>query len=371
MLKEALKQLQNHKADPCISILIPTHRISSEKQHDEIRLKNAIKNVHDQLSQNYDKRTYTPLVERLEQIKEELDYSHLQEGLGIFLSNDLEKVIRLPFPVEEKVIIDQSFEIRDLILSINREINYDMLVLSENNTRFFEGLGRNVVEVRNEHFPAQYSDDYEYEKPSIYSKTTQAYHGSHEKSQLEEAHIKQFLKTVDDRLASHLRDKTPLFVLGDKHIVSNFMNVTHHADKIYSNVEGNFDDYAHHHLADKIQPEINKYIEGQRNQALKDLKEKVGYNLVSSGIHQVWRDAKEGKGATLLVESGYGQPAYVGNDDLEIMLEPEQKDGLHHLKDAVDDIMEEVVDKGGQVRFVEDGKLEEYGRIALILRFSE
>jgi hypothetical protein len=38
-----------------------------------------------------------------------------------------------------------------------------------------------------------------------------------------------------------------------------------------------------------------------------------------------------------------------------------------HLHDLVDDLVEEVIRRGGQVALVEDGALHEHGRVALVL----
>jgi hypothetical protein len=43
--------------------------------------------------------------------------------------------------------------------------------------------------------------------------------------------------------------------------------------------------------------------------------------------------------------------------------------GLSHLDDAVDELVEIVLEKGGEVVFVDEGALSDRGRVALILRY--
>jgi hypothetical protein len=40
-----------------------------------------------------------------------------------------------------------------------------------------------------------------------------------------------------------------------------------------------------------------------------------------------------------------------------------------HLDDAVDELIELVIDKGGEVVFVNEGALDDYDQVALILRY--
>lgn len=78
--------------------------------------------------------------------------------------------------------------------------------------------------------------------------------------------------------------------------------------------------------------------------------------------------AHEGRGRLLLVEEDFHYPARVDESGLHITLadDPAAPDVMD---DTVDDIIEEVLRKQGQVVFVENGKLDQHQRIALILRY--
>jgi hypothetical protein len=68
------------------------------------------------------------------------------------------------------------------------------------------------------------------------------------------------------------------------------------------------------------------------------------------------------------VEKDYKSPGFTESGSNELYLRPPQK--AHRiLADAVDDIIECVLEKNGQVFFVEDGMLKDYQRIALITRY--
>ena len=372
MRKEDLKALQGKFEAPCISINIPTHRVSSEKQQDYIRLKNAVKKVSETLNSQYDKKQVKPLIDKMEQILEELDYSRLLEGLGIFLSPDIEKIVHLPFPVEEKTIIDDTFEVRDLLLAMNKLIDYQLLLLNEDQVRFFRGKGTNIREYKDEQFPAYFDkNEYEYQKANFVNPATNSIQGTIEKANVEQKKINHFLAQVDEKLKSYLNSNIPLFIMGDRNIIGEYDGLTKHKNHIKGRITGNYQHLAAHEIADKAQIELNRYLDEQRDKALKQLEEEVGFDRVSSGLANVYKDAVEGKGSVLLVEKGYSQPAYLDENNYKLYVDPEDTTGLKKMNDAVDDVMEEIVNKNGEVKFVDNGKLHKYGRIAMILRFNQ
>jgi hypothetical protein len=69
-----------------------------------------------------------------------------------------------------------------------------------------------------------------------------------------------------------------------------------------------------------------------------------------------------------VVEKDYRIPGFLADNDYHLYLRPPQK--THKiLPDAVDDIIETVLNKNGHVFFVDNGILENYHRIALIPRY--
>ena len=77
----------------------------------------------------------------------------------------------------------------------------------------------------------------------------------------------------------------------------------------------------------------------------------------------------EGRGLKLLVEKDFSIPAYVKNtNDYELYLRP-PKEPHKALPNVVNNLIETVLDKNGEVFLVENDILKDYGRIALITRY--
>lgn len=371
LLKDGdLKLVAGKTADPAVSIIIPTHRVSSERQQDYIRLKNAIKKVQEQLESEYPKKEVQPVIDRLWAILEEIDYSRLLEGLGVFLSHDFEKIVDLPFNVEERVVVDNSFEVRDIVLAQQRLVDYFLLSLHEDEAVLFYGKGANIKRVEDDKFPVSYDTNaWDKEKANFINPATGSSQGTLEKENTEQRSLQYFLRRVDQYLTDYLTNPdTPLFLIGGEQVTGEFQQITQHQDHITATVGGNYKHFAQHELADKLQPEINKYLQELRQAAL-DRLENISRDYVTAGLPQVYRAANDGRADTLLVEKGYKEAAYLDKEYQLLYTNPEQTEGLTYLKDAVDDTIEQVSENNGQIRFVEDGKLAKYERIALILRY--
>jgi hypothetical protein len=76
-----------------------------------------------------------------------------------------------------------------------------------------------------------------------------------------------------------------------------------------------------------------------------------------------------GKGNVLVVEKDLSIPGFTAEDDpYHLRLQPPT--GQHRiLTDAVDDLIELVLEKNGEVRFVGNGMLARFNGIAMINRY--
>jgi len=117
-------QIMNHKEiqalieernEWCVSVIIPTHRTSPDRRVNSEILKKSVIHARTLL----DKKkppidTYNMMVKSIDKLLDEFDPVHALDGLGIYVSPDITQMVHFPFPVKEKIIIDKSFETRDL-----------------------------------------------------------------------------------------------------------------------------------------------------------------------------------------------------------------------------------------------------------------
>ena len=361
MNRHDLRAVKAVTSGPAVTITLPTHRTSPDNQQDPIRLRNLVREASDRLTADGGARPVQGVLDQLQRVTDGIDFEHLLDGLAVYASEGFGRAFTLPFSVEERVVIGDTFVTRDLVYALNRARRYWVLVLSEKPTRLFEGTGETVTEMTGEGFPLTN------EGPGGATAIPGGF-GRNPSAHRDERH-RQFFRAVDDALAPYVTDDPgPLFVAGVDRYLSFFDELSRHRALIAGIAPGNYDTAAPHEIATLAQPLMDAYLERHAEDALADLAIAVGGRRSASTLGEVWRFASEGRVKTLLAEEDYHEAATV--DDSGRHLSPAgDAAAAGHVADAVDDTVEAVLSMGGDVVFVPNGSLGEHGRIAAILRY--
>lgn len=357
MNKHDLLALQQHRGDPAVSVLLPTHRTSPDNKRDPILLKNLLVEAVNRLEERLGKRGAEPLVQRLEREAAGVDFRRTLDGLAIFVSADHASTHVLAEPLPARVVLDGSFATRDLVFALNRSPRYWVIALSEKPTRLYEGDRDTLVEVRGEGFPMEH----------VGPGGAAALPELIDKSKYEDEHHRQFFRRVDRALAAYTKDDPlPVVVVGVERWKSHFREVSQHRDLLTS-VRGSHDATSPHELAKLVWPAVREAFAERRAGAFDALGAAVGAQRSVSGLPQVYRKAVEGRVERLLVEEGYHVAGRVDEDGgLRLVADG---DGEGVLPDAVDEVIERVMATQGTVTFVDDGTLGAHERVAATLRY--
>ncbi len=360
------------KGNPCISIVIPTHAYTKNRVQNPELIGKAVRRAKMLLENGaWPTEKVNLLQSKLDSILTQLDYLRLQKSLAIFVSPNVTRVYLLPFSLKEKVMLGKTFELRDLFYFNQYTKTYYLLTLSRKRTRLFKGSGSDLQEVVNSDFPKQYTEEYEYNRPSIASSSSPGLKGfERDKSLVQESRMKDFFRRADETLNKYLKEDSLLFVAGVNEELADFEQISHHVKNLASKIPGNFDIDAVHPLAESAWKKIKEDVSASHKELIKRLEEDIGKHLVVDGIRNVWKAAMEGKGHILLLEKDYQYMAYQHPDDRsQILLSPPAEGPYDIILDAADDVIEVVKEKGGEIVIVENGELKAYGSIALLLRY--
>jgi hypothetical protein len=345
---------------PCVTITLPTHRTSPENRQDQVRLKNLITETTDRLLEEFNKRDVDGLLKRLENLTDTIDFRSTLDGLALFVNQDFERAFRIPFQIPERVIIGESFFTRDLVHALNHSARYWVLALSEKPTRLYEGYDHHLTEIEERGFPMIH------EGPGGEAPLPGGF-GIRRSAHRDERH-RQFFRKVDDTLKPFLADDPlPLIVVGVDRYHAFFNEVSAHTIAVVGRITGSYDKTSSHELGKLVQPLVDKYRDEKRKEALEQLERAVGERKFVSTIGEVWRLANEGRGDILLVEEDLHYPGRM--DDNGVLVRADDPAAPNVMDDAVDEIIETVLNKQGRVVFVENGQLEKHRRIAMVLRF--
>lgn len=360
MNQQDVRLLQQVTGHPCLTITLPTHRTAPENQQDSLRLKNLVKEATNRLVSEFGKREVEALLKRLDNLTGAIDFRFMLDGLALFVNQDFARAFRLPFQIKEKVVIGETFFTRDLVYALNQSTRYWVLVLSEKPTRLYEGFNHDLTEIEGGGFPMVH------EGPGGEEPLPGGF-GVNKSAHRDERH-RQFFRKVDEALKPFLAaDPLPLIVVGVDRYLAFFDEVSAHTKAVIGTVTGSHDKTSAHELGELVQPLVDQHREEKRREALEQLERSVGERKFVSTIGEVWRLAQEGRGELLLVEEDFHFPGKL--DENGVLVRAEDPSAPHVMEDAVDDIIETVLNKQGRVVFVENGKLDEHRRIAMTLRF--
>jgi Bacterial archaeo-eukaryotic release factor family 3 len=342
---------------PAVSIIMPFEPKMCLKTELMQSLKFAADKVELQLQENYPDEMSSLVMQKLKSIFKNLNFNTHKKSIAIYVSPVFEKVLYLDIAVEEKIIVDESFEIRDLVYSKKQFHKYLVLLLSANETRIYLGNSENFVRiVSNTSKSLAFENDVP-EKAANFS----------DAKTRKEIMTDKFLQHTDNGLDNILNAyHLPLFVLGAEKILGHFKKLTKHASAVIDYVHGNYEEVTTDELNKILKPHITDWQKVKQKDLLNQLEEAAGKKKLAVGMREVWREAMNQKGRLLVVEKNYMFAAEHGGTDDIIYKVTEPYNKFSYIKDAVDDVMEKVLENGGDVEFVGEGVLKDYKHIALV-----
>lgn len=370
MAADELSILRKENGTTCISVILPAAQFLSERKPVKAQVEEALVKVRELLKYEGRESEMKKLMQCADELLDTVDFTNNNESLALYIASDVKLAVRLPFPVVEKVLVADHFELRELMYKKSHETPYYVLLLSEKGGRLFLGNWNSVREIEDGCFPMHHTDDYIYARPvrsSSYAGHAHVKNYEKDKSELETIRLRSFFRQLDKAIEPYLINNIPLILFGVVEELSLFTQVSNY-QKIIGKVEGNYNHNTEKELAGLSWHVMEQYIEKEERKTLDLFEENIGKNLSRSGIQDVWISAREGKGLKLLVEKDYRRPAFLTENEYHLYLHPPKKI-KKALPDAVDMIIETVLEKKGDVCFVENGVLKQHHRIALMLRY--
>lgn len=361
MNKSELIKLQSINSYPSVSILMPTHRHHPENQQDKIRLKNLISEAEKRLLSEFKKSEIRSLLEKLHKVVDRIDFQYLSDGLAIFMNNYFGSHYCLNFPLKERMLIDKNFAIRDIVFAINRSQPYLILIISDKIIRLFTSVRKELTEITDSGFPFK-NKFYISEKDNLSESENDRIIPNIE-------HERIYLREADNLLKDVItNEQISIAILAVTQKISLFSEISNYSDNIVVAINGNYEHSNIQDISEMVWSEMKKAFAFRREKVLKELEKAIGINKYATGIDEVWKLAMEGRGKILLTEINFHYTARI--DDSGLQLFPSEiESGPEVMDDAVDEIIETVIKKGGEVVFYDNDKLLKYDRIAMILRY--
>jgi hypothetical protein len=125
---------------PCLSLYQPTHRRYPENQQDPGRFRNLVRALGTTLREKYPGADAGALLAPFEALIDDAGFwNHTLEGLAVLAGNGVFHALRIPQPVAEMVAVSDRFHTRPLRRFLQSVDRYQVLALSLDKVRLFEG----------------------------------------------------------------------------------------------------------------------------------------------------------------------------------------------------------------------------------------
>jgi hypothetical protein len=369
---EAKIFFQQGKLHPSVSILLPVNKKYPHFKEAVRKLKKLVKEAETVLTDGLSKEMAQPLAAKLRETALSIDFTHLSESLAIYVSSEFQRVVHLSVPVEEKMIVGRTFELRDLFYAAKQNFHYLVLTISENKVRMFLGYGNHLSEQNSSQMPfGMYDVPGEgHSRAQSFSSDSSSKNVSDENSH-RQILMDKYLRDIDNELTTILNQtRIPVIVCGVQKEIAGFNGITSNKDAIIGTIEGNFDYMNEKEICAKTDSILKEKLKNDQKKNLAFLDEAVGAKTFASGIRDVWRAVMEKRSRLLLVEKDLKIAGKTGKDKYTLVTDNVDTGNTRNMADVVDDLIEYTFEYGGDVVFVENGALKDHGGIALVTYYN-
>lgn len=339
------KMISVAKQRPCVSIVMSFEPVIASKDEMAHRLKITLERVKRELLSTYPETKAMPVVLKLQNLIRNIDYNTGKRAIALFVSPQTENIFYLDTPADDHLVIDNGFSIRDLVYSRKKHIEYLILLLSASSSKMFIGNNFKVT-------PIEFKVD---KAAAFINDIAEPVANFSDPGQRKEELLNKFLQHVDQGLSIALKSYPySVFVAGAERTLGHFKKITKNEKSLVQFITGNYIDATDAEIAEIIQPHVLNWINGKQRSLVNELKRADNDGKLIYGMKNIWVSVNDRNARLLVVEKSYRQ-------SLSANIQRS-----FYVKDAVDKIIEKVLQFGGDVEFVDDDLLKQYKHIALI-----
>jgi hypothetical protein len=355
-----LAELRRPRPYPAVSVLTPTHRREPGNAQDSVRLRNVVAEAKKQLESDpavtRDRRS--DVVRQLEQALAEIDLTYTEDGLVIFAAPGEHQVWSLARSVPERVVLSDTFLTRNLVSAHAAERPFWVLSISADRITLWNGGVDRVTESRSGGFPMT--------RPQVNFDAERQEQIGDTPSTFRDEGTKHFLRDANTAMAALLRDEPrPLYVTGEQAALSLWEELGNVARDSIPVRHGGLSHAGPEAVWQAITPLLKAESRRSAASVSRELESARGHKTFAAGVDEVWQNAREGRVRLLAVEENYRTTV---RDDGEHLI-PAATGDLDARDDIVDEIVEQCLETGADVRFVPDGTLGDENGIAGVLRY--
>ncbi|MDZ7621929.1 MAG: hypothetical protein U5O69_05870 [Candidatus Competibacteraceae bacterium] len=374
-----LSEFLSVREPPCLSLYQPTFRHHPDNQQDPIRFRNLVKTLEESLRQKYPASEVLAFLEPFQSLADDRDFwNHTLDGLAVLGAPGLFRVFKLQRPVPERAIVADSFHIKPLLRIWQSADRYQVLGLSRQDIKLFEGnrdaldeidlapgVPRTLTDALGDDLTQPHQTVASY---GMGAKGTPMRHGHGGKKDEVDKDAERFFRAIDRAILEHHSQPSglPLLLAALPEHHALFHQVSHNPFLMAEGIDIHPDALTLDALRERAWQAVEPRYLARLAERVEEFGAAQAKGLGSDDLAQVAEAAVAGRVATLLVEAERQVPgridAATGEIEFADLADPE-------VDDLLDDLGEWVLKMGGHIVIVPSERMPTLTGIAAIYRF--
>ncbi len=327
---------------PAVSIIMPFEPVIQRRDELMQKLQKAMKKVEWEMGTGYDEDLAGLVMLKLKTVIKNLNFSTFKKSIAIYVSPVFEKVMYLNIPVNETITVNESFVIRDIVRAKKDIPAYFVLMLSEKWSTLYEGNVAELIKIKSNGAGNM---------PGAKHVTT-AEKIADEKSFF----VKPFLQHTDEGLSIMLSAMPlPVLLVGNKNVLDYYKALTTNSKSIVECIEGSYGKDTETALFDSIQPYIADWDKIKIKHLYHQLEKAATEGKLVNGIAAVQQSLSQHRGRLLVVGRSLIQNP--GMPETDTPAPGSRFNKFSCIRHVIDDVIEKVLENGGDVEMVDDDVL--------------
>ncbi|HTN06562.1 hypothetical protein [Agriterribacter sp.] len=327
---------------PAVSIIMPFEPVIQRKADLLQKLQKAMKKVEWEMGTGYDEDLADLVMLKLKTVIKSLNFSTFKKSIAIYVSPVFEKVMYLNMPVNETITVNESFVIRDIVYARKNIPAYFVLVLGEKWSTLYEGNIAGLNKIKSNGAGNM---------PGFKQAAT-----GERVADDNAFFVKQFLQHTDEGLSIMLSAMPmPVLVVGNKNVLAHFKSLTANSKSIVECIEGSHGKATETALFNILHPYITDWDKIKIKHLYHQLEKAATEGKLVNGITAVQQSLSQHRGRLLVVGKNLmHNPEMRETDELA----PGSRfNKFSCVKLVIDDLIEKVLNNGGDVEVVDDDVL--------------
>ena len=321
--EKTINELIDKTGEILVTITLPTHKKGEESKQDPIRFKNlltqASKKIEEKITKNgYADKFLKPAKELLEK---PLFWSHMDNGLAVYITEDSFDVYKLPYDVEEQVFVNDHFLITPLLPMTSMDGTFKVLAVSRQNIRLLRCTRNDVQDVTPDDITTSVEDYLEVdpEKQLQFHSGAQAqkamYFGHNANEEDKMVVVEMFFREVEKELTKTLKQyNDPMIMIGLTENLGLYKKINSYKRVVDSKINFNPDELSDKALRDKGWEVIQEYFLSDMYKSIEKFSE-ASNDKFSNNLGEIVEATVMGKSQNIFISKGEKKWGFYDEDN--------------------------------------------------------